>query len=250
MAATLIAISTVLGVSLSDASLASDPNEWHVATGALDDDCHHSGVNPDGGTQFILTCPQSSISPDGRWRLVQTPAVGPEEVYDVGIEQAGGGPMVEVSGVNDGMPFILYWSPRPGFFMINHWGGSGLQRPRVFRATAAGVVELKKHLRAGAAKAREISPCLPDDERLWLTGDFQKWSKDGRRIAWVFNTRPDMCVFYDPSFSTGPIPPEKRWKPFLMISDVETGAIVSNSVRMLADGGDRELPTDGPYADF
>ncbi|HMO75214.1 MAG TPA: hypothetical protein PKD48_07700 [Sphingopyxis sp.] len=80
------------------------------------------------------------------------------------------------------------------------------------------------------------------------SGSGLKWSRDGRRLAWVYTTRPDMCVFYGDM--SGPIPADKQWKPFLMISDVETGDVVEDSVRLLPDDGKWDFPTDGPYADF
>lgn len=246
VAATLIAIGTAMGVSLSGESVTDDPNEWHVATGALDGDCAHSGANPDGGVQFISTCPQSSTSIDGLWTLVQTPAVGPEESYDVFLQAKDGRRIGLMPDLNDGMPFVLYWSPRRDWFLINHWQGSGLQLPRLFEITPQGVVEHGRHLQTAAAKAREISPCLPAGHH-WVTGDGLKWSKDGSRIAWIFRTRHDMCVFF--ANDGRPIPPDKRWKPFLMISDVESGVIVPGSVRLLG-GENFTFPTDGPFANF
>ena len=240
--ATLVAIATALGVSMSGREARS-----RISLGALDDDCANSGLNPDGSVQFILTCPQSSRSPDGRWRLVQTPAVGPEEAYEVFVKSESGRVIGRIPGLNDAMPFVLRWSPRSGWFLINHYVGSGLERPRVFAITPSGIVEHRRHLQRGLTKAHAISPCLPI-EKMGATGTGLRWSHDGRRLAWVFSTRPDMCVFYGDM--SGPIPPSKQWKPFVMISDVETGAIILGSVRLLSRGGDWRLPTDGPYRDF
>lgn len=145
------------------------------------------------------------------------------------------------------MPFVLRWSPRRDWFLINHWLGSGLEQPRVFRITPSGVAEHRDHLRAGLIQAHRISPCLPID-KMEASGSGLKWSRDGRRLAWVYTTRPDMCVFYGDM--SGPIPADKQWKPFLMISDVETGDVVEDSVRLLPDDGKWDFPTDGPYADF
>lgn len=243
MVAMLIAIATALGLALSGGGEA----ERYVSHGAFDMDCTHSGKNSDGSVQFILTCPQSSMSPDGRWLFVQTPAVGPEEVYDVLIENRNGTPVGEVPNLDDAMPYALLWAPRHDWFMVNHHRGSGLQRPRLFEITPKGIVEHDRHLRAAAAKAREISPCLPAGDH-WTTGDGLKWSKDGRRIAWIFETRPDMCVFL--THREGPIPPDKRWKAFLMISDVESGALIADSIRILPVDGKWSFPDDGPYRDF
>ncbi|MCW0197032.1 hypothetical protein [Sphingopyxis sp.] len=246
--ATLAAIATALGVSMSGGEDLG--TEWHVARGALDGDCANSGVNPDGGIQFIAICPQASMSPDGRWRLVQTPPVGADETYDVFIETPNGKRVGRVPGLNDHMPFVLYWSPRSGWFMANHWQGSGLQLPRVFQITGDRVVEHMGFLRTGENKAREISPCLPAPKRrLWVTGDGLRWSKDGRRLAWRFYTRPDTCL-RDEADIYRDIPAEDQWRPFLMISDVTTGEIIDGSIRILPDGGKWSFPVDGPYRDF
>lgn len=242
VAATLIAVTTALGVSI-----ANGEEKWRVARGALDGDCSNSGADPDGSVQFILTCPQSSKSPDGRWALVQTPAVGPEEAYDVLVRSKDGREIGRIPGLNDAMPFVLRWSPRRDWFLINHYVGSGLEQPRIFEIAPSAIVEHRRHLQTGLAKAHSISPCLPV-EKMETTGSGLKWSRDGRRLAWVFTTRPDMCVFYGDM--TGSIPPDKQWKPFMMISDVKSGAIVDGSVRLLPDDGKWDFPTDGPYANF
>jgi len=245
VAATLVAIATALGVALSSGDTG---RVWEFASGVLADNCRNSGVNPDGGVQFIAICPQSSLSADGRWRLVQTPPVGPEEDYTVLVEAGDGKPIGVVPDLNDHLPFILHWSPRRDWFFVNHWQGSGLQRPRVFQMAGGRVVEHDAFLKRGEDKAREISPCLPTAKPwLWVTGDGLRWSKDGRRLAWAFNTRPDMC--FSEVEHLGSIPPGQRWKPFLMISDVESGAIIEGSVRLLPDAK-WSFPVDGPYADF
>ncbi|MBL0917024.1 MAG: hypothetical protein IBJ13_16450 [Sphingopyxis sp.] len=239
--ATLIAIAVALGIAMPGDV---DPS---VIAPSSDVGCANSGRDSGGGIQFILTCPQSSLSPDGQWRLVQTPAIGSEESYDVLIERTGSSRRFSIPGINDGMPFVLYWSPRRDWFLINHYAGSGLERPRVFEMTSSGVVEHRRHLKAGLTKAHTISPCLPV-EKMEATGSGLKWSRDGRRLAWVFTTRPDMCVFY--GGMSGPIPPAKQWKPFMMISDVRTGEIAEDSIRLLSGDGKLDVPTDGPYRDF
>ncbi|WP_260580985.1 hypothetical protein [Sphingopyxis sp. PET50] len=172
---------------------------------------------------------------------------GEEEIYDVRIEDVRGRIIGSVPAINDSMPFVLRWSPRRDWFLINHWLGSGLEQPRVFQITPSGVIEHRDHLRAGLAQAHRISPCLPVD-KLEASGSGLKWSRDGRRLAWVYVTRPDMCVFYGDM--SGPIPADKQWKPFLMISDVDTGGVVAGSIRLLPGDGKWDFPTDGPYADF
>jgi hypothetical protein len=249
----LIAISSLAMASCNSAK-SDEPQQqhqsgiaWHRTTGALDADCRHSGVNPDGGVQFILTCPQKSTSPDGRWTLVQTPAAGPEESYEVYIVASDGTKMGNVPGLNDGMPFDLHWSPRPNWFFLNHHVGSFLDRPEVYEITRGAVVERPAMTLSGLKQARRISPCLPNPSWNWATGRAYGWSGDGGKIAWLFTTRPDACVGLD---HEGEIPREKRWKSFFMISDAETGAVVPGSIRIDEAEGSAELPNDGPYAEF
>jgi hypothetical protein len=243
VSATLIAIAVALGVSF-----VGGEQKWHVVRGALDADCGNSGANPEGSIQFMPMCPRSATSPDGRWKIIQTRATGGEqEIYDVRIENASGRLIGSIPALNDHMPFVLRWSPRRDWFLINHWLGSGLEQPRVFQVTPSRVVEHRRHLDAGLAQAHRISPCLPID-KMEASGSGVRWSRDGRQLAWVYATRPDMCVFYGDM--TGSIPPDKQWKPFMMISDVESGAIIDGSVRLLPDDGEWNFPTDGPYANF
>jgi len=220
---------------------------WHEATGALDGDCKHAGVNPDGGVQFISTCPQRSTSPDRRWTLVQTPAVGSEEAYEVYILANDGAKVSGVPGLNDGMPFDLHWSPRPNWFFVNHHVGSFLDQPEIYEIVDGAVVRRAETSKEGLKQAQRISPCLRNLNWDWATGLAYGWSSDGRKIAWLFTTRPDACVGLD---HEGEIPPEKRWKSFYMISDAETGAIVPGSIRIDESEGPAVLPKDGPYAEF
>lgn len=239
--ATLVAIGVALGFSAFGGS--PDDDAEIVVTS-----CRDTSPQGDGAVRFRLTCPGSSVSPDGHWKITLTPPTGgDEEIYDVLVEDAAGRAVGSVRGLNDGMPFVLRWSPRRDWFLINHYAGSGLERPRVFEITPTGVVEHRRHLEVGLAKAHEISPCLPVG-KMEATGSGLKWSRDGRRLAWVFTTRPDMCVFYGDM--SGPVPADKQWKPFMMISDVQTGAIVDRSVRLLPDDGKWDVPADGPYRDF
>lgn len=244
VAATLVAIATALGVALS-----SGEEEWHFARGALDGDCANSGTNPDGSVQFMVPCPRSARSPDGRWTLLQTtPTGGEEEIYDVLVEDASGRRIGKVPDINDGMPFVLQWSPRHNWFLINHWQGSGLERPRVFEIRRGEVVEHADFLERGEEAARSLFPCMPGKlQWRWITGDGLRWSKDGHRLAWAFQASPRICM--DPDWAGGEVPPDKQWKPFLMISNVDTGAIVPGSVRLL-ENQEFVFPTDGPYADF
>jgi hypothetical protein len=252
--ATLIAIGAALALPIMSDS--SEADAWHVAQGALDSDCAHGGSNPDGSVQFIPTCPASSRSLDGVWTLQTTKPVGPDEAYQVLIADRQGRRIGPVPNLNDHMPFVLRWSPRPRWFLINHWVGSFMETPRVFEITDDGVVEHDAFKVAGQAMAIRLNPCLGDGSfeancgvpraRIWAAGTGQRWSRDGRRLIWNFATRTDACMEGD---EFGSIQPDDQWQAFYMISEVESGKVDPASIRMIGDD-DRRLPTDGPYADF
>jgi hypothetical protein len=222
----------------------------HYAGSAFRQDCAVAGIEPDGKVQFLAGCPLRAASPDGRWTLVQTGSEGPEG-YRVYLEDSEGRMVGDVPGLADGMPFVLVWSPRPGWFAVSHHSGSFMDVPEVFEITASGVIERDQFARVAEVEAHRRYPCMPSGESLpwiWLNGVLYGWSRDGSRIAWAFTTRTDICL---PDGHTGAVRPEWDWQPFLMISDVRTGAIVPGSVRVL-EGNDPfgKLPTDGPYAAF
>jgi len=128
-----------------------------------------------------------------------------------------------------------------------------MDRPEIYEVTPAGVIRHDEFARTAALEARRLYPCMPEADELqrqWLAGWMYDWSHDGRKIAWRFTTRLDICM---PKGATGPILPQWQWHPFIMISDVETGEIVPGSLRVLTDDDDpafNSLPTDGPYATF
>ena len=225
------------------------PTQIHAAGTALDSECNHSGPNPDGSVQFITTCPQTARSPDGHWKLVQTNAAGDDEAYQVYIVDAAGRTVGNVTGLNDGMPFVLYWSPRSDWFAVSHHVGSFLDQPEIFEISGTKVRRRDELRQAGAMEVRRRYPCLPEGDA-WLTGGVMSWSKDGRSIAWYFTTRPDTC------YEDKPLPWTNRkpgWESLLLISNVETGAVATNSVRVLNDETlfvNLRLPTDGPCVDF
>ncbi len=240
-------------------SITTDKTSAHYAGSPFQTYCGYSGDYPDGAIQFIVTCPQKVKSPDGHWNLVQTEATvnGEEEIYSVYIEDEEGWFLGDVPGLNDHMPFVIYWSPRPNWFAVSHHVGSFTDAPKVFEITRNGVVERDHFKRVAQNEAQRMFPCLADRKRTWVwaSGDIISWSHDGRRLAWVFGTSlyacyPDGRVGPGDLDEIGHINP--KWKHFLMISNVDTGAIEEGSIRVLDDAAmkDFHLPTDGPYADF
>jgi hypothetical protein len=222
-------------------------DEWHVATGALDPDCSHSGKNPDGGFQFMVPCPASSTSPDGKWKLVigkEGPAEG--SGASVTLQRADGSHLASVSELTDAMPFVLYWLPRPNWFLVSHHVGSFMDRPEVYEIGPNRVI-LHDLTRAAAREAKRISPCLRNVKWDFVHGNPHGWSSDGKKIAWGFTTRTDACMSAD---EYGPVSKEDQWKPFWMISDAETGEIIPGSVRVHEGDGRAQFPSDGMYSGF
>jgi hypothetical protein len=250
MIATLLAVGTVLSLVGLTASGHQDE-----VTG-LRDGCGAPSGHIVGGFDFSPGCVANMVSPDGRWRWVQTEFSGTDERYSVSIVDNAGVSRGEVADLADGMPYTLLWSPRPNWFFVNHHRGSFMRQPRVFEITTQGVKEHHAFLLAGQRQAIRSNPCLGDGsfeanwgrprQPYWASGEAYRWSSDGRRLLWQFQTRIDACVERD---ETGPIDPDDQWNPVWMISDVETGVVDPASVRVIRDG-DNAFPTDGPYADF
>lgn len=238
--------------SEQDDTLANEASEPGY-TGALDGDCSHDGTRTDGLEVFIAYCPREARSPDGQLRIVHL-GVRPEEddgreVFSdyVFIEDAGGRRIGPMPGLSDAMPFALQWSPRAGRIFVTHHVGSFMGTPEVYEVTAGRVVRQDAFKLAAVDAAIAAFPCLARYRGLGLaTGGIAGWSDDGRYLAWVFQTRTDMCMWPD---QTGAVPPDLRVQPILMISDLDTGAVVPGSFRVLDDDQAEgfNLPGDGPY---
>ena len=210
------------------------------------DNCEHSGPQSDGGIAFIFTCPQFSRSPDGNATVVVDDYryENGEESYRVYATYGASGREMEIAGLNDALPFTLFWSPKPGRFAVEHYRGSGLATVKVFEITADEVLEqVSFNAPALAAYAANI-PCLTNLGGSSNRGRIQGWSPDGRYLAWTMMTRLDACMEPD---EYGSVPPEKQVSPVSVISNLNTGEVVANSVRVL-DWEDLSMPTDGPYA--
>lgn len=231
---------------------ASEASEPHY-TGAFDDDCSHDGTGKDGLEVFIAYCPREARSPDGQLRIVHL-GVRPEEDDGreassdyVFVEDADGRRIGPMPGLSDAMPFALRWSPRAGRVFVIHHVGSFMGTPEVYDVTADGVVRRDAFKLTAVDAAIAAFPCLSRYRGLGLAkGGIAGWSEDARYLAWVFETRLDVCL---PPEHTGAVPPELTVQPMLMISDLDTGAIVPGSFRVLDDDQAEgfRLPEDGPY---
>lgn len=219
--------------------------EWHAATGAIDGDCGHSGKNPNGTFQFMAPCPTSFASPDGRWSL----SMGEEtdQGAPVTLLKGDGSKFASIPQLSDDMPFQVLWSPRPNWFLVSHHVGSFMDRPEVYEITEHGVVSHDEFRRQGLRLAQRHFPCLPQQRGDWANGVTIGLSRDGRRLAWVFVTRTDMC---SEEWGGKTVPIDRNWKNILMISDVVTGEIVPGSVHLIESLDKIELPRDAMYAEF
>ncbi len=72
------------------------------------------------------------------------------------------------------------------------------------------------------------------------------WSSDGSRLAWIMQTRIDVCM---DEGQTGPVLPHQVVHPVLLISDLDTGEVIEGSV-VVVEGDEFTMPTDGLYADI
>jgi hypothetical protein len=227
-------VSLMLASALS-AQSAPPPNPG----GAFDTDCAHvaNGLG-DPGYQFIVTCPGRANAPDGRWAVVQRAG----EEGGVRIEDAEGHPPDEIPNLMDGMPFVLFWSPRSDWFFANHYQGSDNERLRVFQIVNRQAIERSDIFAEATRIAVARYPCLARNAHVFASG--WRWSRDGRRIAMTVYARPDACLV---ERGRNNWVPDGNWEVLWMIGDVTSGHIEPASVRVRPDGVG-PMPTDGPYA--
>jgi hypothetical protein len=171
-----------------------------VAGGALDTDCSHVAGGLGGpGYQFIVDCPGRAHSPDRQFAVVQKGGAPRGEEVAVFLADPAGRRLDDIAGLADGMPFVLFWSPRSTWFFANHYLGSGLERLRVFEIVNRTAVERSGAFAEATRAMVRRYPCLGRTATVHASG--WKWSRDGRRIA--------MSEFWE-SPSHRPTPPPRR----------------------------------------
>jgi hypothetical protein len=211
------------------------PFPVHAQVTALTEDCKAAGPQPLGGFQFIEGCALRARAPDGRHAIGQARAKGESGAISL---TENGKPVDTIPALDDGMPFVLFWSPRSAWFFANHYLGSGLDRLRVFELVNHAVVE-RSNLMAAATRAMVARyPCLRRHATVVASG--WRWSRDGRRIVLVAYARPDACYVEGRRN-------QARWEPLWMIGDPATGRIDPASLRVRKNGIGA-MPKDGPYA--
>jgi hypothetical protein len=218
------------------------PNPRAYPGGAMDIDCSHVGDGLGGpGYQFISTCAGRSASPDGRWAVVKRGGETGEDGGFVSLTDAGGRRLDELRALSDAMPFVLYWSPRSGWFFVNHYLGSDQDRLRVFQIVNRSAIERSSVYAEATRVMIAHYPCLGRNAEVVASG--WRWSRDGQRIALIAYARPDACWEFDGTAAHS----TPGWEPLWMIGDVATGRIDPASVRVRVNGVG-PMPTGGPYA--
>lgn len=137
----------------------------------------------------------------------------------------------ELRSLADAMPFVLFWSPRPGWFFANHYLGSSQDRLRVFQIVNRTAIERSSVFAEATRLMVRRYPCLGSTATVVASG--WRWSRNGRRIALIVYTRPDACGERD---EHGNRKTEPGWEPLWMIGDAETGRIDPASVRVRRNG--------------
>jgi hypothetical protein len=211
--------------------------------GAFDVDCSHVGKGLGGpGYQFIATCPVRSVAPNGRWAVEQTGG----EAGGVSLTDAEGEPLDDLPQLMDGMPFVLFWSPRSDWFLVNHYQGSTMDQLRVFQIVNREAIERSAVFAEATRIMVERNPCLARAQsgRVYASG--WRWSRDGRRIALVAYAHPAACI---PPVASRPGHEDEDVETLWMIGEAASGRIDPASVRE-RPGGLGDMPADGPYAGF
>lgn len=217
------------------------PRSQAYPGGAFDVDCSHVGRGLGGpGYQFILTCPGRSVAPNGRWAVEQKGG----EPGGVSLADAEGKGLDDLPQLMDGMPFVLFWSPRSDWFFVNHYQGSSMEQLRIFQIVNREVVE-RSAVFAGAIRIMvDRNPCLARPESGTVFASGWRWSRDGRRIALVAYAHPAACI---PPAANRAGRDDEEVETLWMVSDARSGRIDPASVRP-RPGGVGAMPTDGPYA--
>jgi len=213
--------------------------------GALQTECKLGGPIGKRGYQFVATCAGRAVSPDGRFAIVQHAYTTIQRPIE--LQEAHGRVIAKIQALTDDMPFAVFWSPNSRWFAVNHHVGSFQERPEIYEITGTRVIAHGGIRREARRKAIRISPCLHKVKWDFVHGDVIGWSRDGRKVAWYFETDTDACM--GPR-ELGPVPKSEQWKAFWMITDAATGAIVPGSIRIIPDDRSDYYPPDKLYAEY
>ncbi len=200
--------------------------------------CKDVGKQPDGSYQFLSDCPGRSLSPDGRFALVQK--IQGDNQLPVEFQDAQGRTLVKLPSLTDDMPYAATWSPNSRWIMVNHHVGSFMDELQLFEVIGHSAVERSRLVKSAARLATRRYPCLPRD---MVLPNGVRWSRDSRRIILVTVSAPYSCTIFGRRKGG-------TWHSLLMIGDVATGRIEPGSVRVQPDNKPFETPKDDVYSAF
>jgi hypothetical protein len=234
-------------VNRNGVPMLSSPREGQTMPAQRDDrgrelavDCGSVGREPGlSAYTFQPPCAGRSIAPNGRWGIEMIARTGA-----VRLAGADGLTIDDIPNLQDGMPFVLEWSPRSDWFLANHALGRGEERLRLFQLVNRSVVERSALFAEASREMVRRFPCLGREGDVRASG--RRWSADGRRVALVAYAPSDACLVRR---GAGDFAVEGDWQPLWMIGEVESGRIDPESIRA-RPGGIGDVPSDGPYAAF
>jgi hypothetical protein len=181
-----------------------------------------------GGYRFLPACYGHAPSFDGAYLVVKNAG----RLTGVGLVRGGSGESLDDLGVlDDGAPFVVFWSPAGYRFFANQQRDQGMERLRLFEVRDDRIVSTPALADAASAVLRKARPCLGAED-VMISG--VRWGRDGRRVVLLAYGWREACG------GSG------SWRRLWMIGDVVTGRIDPGSVR--PHRARRPLPSDGPYA--
>lgn len=181
-----------------------------------------------GGYRFLPACYGHAPSFDGAYLVVKNAG----RIRGVGLVRGGSGESLDDLGVlDDGAPFVLFWSPVNYRFFANQQRDEGMERLRLFEIRGDRVFETPTLADAASEVLRTARACLDPDD-VMVSG--VRWSADGRRVVLLAYGRREACG------GSG------SWRRLWMIGDAVTGRIEPASIR--PHRARQPLPSDGPYA--
>jgi hypothetical protein len=181
-----------------------------------------------GGYRFLPACYGHAPSFDGAYLVVKNAG----RLKGVGLVRGGSGKSLDdLSALDDGAPFVLFWSPANHRFFANQQRDEGMERLRLFEVRGDRIAETPALADAASEVLRAARACLDTDD-VMVSG--VRWSDDGRRVVLLAYGRREACG------GSG------SWRRLWMIGDITTGRIDPASIR--PHRARQPLPSDGPYA--
>lgn len=217
------------------AALVTAASAAKAQVGALQTDCRLGGPQPNGSYQFVATCAGRSVSPDGRFAVIQRAYQDNQPTIE--LQDSQGRVVSRLRTLSDDMPFSVFWAPNSRWFFVNHHVGSFMDTLQVFQIVGGVAVERKTLSKVAASIAATRYPCLY--ARMVNPNGF-KWSRDSQRIVMVTVSRTDACT----DFARRP----GDWHSLWMIGDVKTGQIERKSIRVQPDDRPFKMPDRGSYS--